>query len=69
MDMALSFPTEKVQGFDSDIFIPAALTGSAMNGDKVQVEITYRKAGRPRRRSRRRRDEAGARHHRRATAV
>ena len=38
-------PSEKVAGIDSDIFIPAALTGSAMNGDKVQVEITYRKPG------------------------
>ncbi|HEX5000641.1 MAG TPA: ribonuclease R [Terriglobia bacterium] len=38
-------PSRKIDGIDSDIFIPAALTGSAMNGDKVQVEITYRKAG------------------------
>ncbi|HET9218723.1 MAG TPA: hypothetical protein VFR18_17190, partial [Terriglobia bacterium] len=38
-------PAEKVAGVDSDIFIPAALVGSAMNGDKVQVEITYRKPG------------------------
>jgi len=38
-------PSQKVAGLDSDIFIPAALTGSAMNGDKVQVEITYRKPG------------------------
>jgi ribonuclease R len=36
---------EKIQGVDSDIFIPAALIGSAMNGDKVKVEITVRKAG------------------------
>ena len=38
-------PKEKVQGLESDIYIPAALIGSAMNGDKVKVEITYRKAG------------------------
>jgi ribonuclease R len=38
-------PSQKVAGVDSDIFIPAALTGSAMNGDRVQVEITYRKPG------------------------
>jgi len=38
-------PKEKIQGIDSDIFIPPALTGSAMNGDKVKVEITLRKAG------------------------
>src|SRR5215471_2195470 len=38
-------PKEKVQGVDSDIFIPAALLGSAMNGDKVKAEITFRKAG------------------------
>src|ERR1700756_4293773 len=38
-------PKEKIQGIDSDIYIPAALTGSAMNGDKVKAEITLRKAG------------------------
>ena len=38
-------PAEKVSDLDSDIFIPAPLTGSAMNGDRVQVEITYRKPG------------------------
>jgi ribonuclease R len=38
-------PSQKLAGLDSDIFIPAALTGTAMNGDKVQVEITYRKPG------------------------
>jgi ribonuclease R len=38
-------PTEKIQGVDSDIYIPSALIGSAMNGDKVKVEITFRKAG------------------------
>src|ERR1044071_6080331 len=27
-------PKEKIQGLDTDIFIPAALTGPAMNGDK-----------------------------------
>jgi ribonuclease R len=38
-------PSEKIPGIDSDIFIPAALTDSAMNGDKVKVEITMRKPG------------------------
>jgi len=38
-------PSQRLAGVDSDIFIPAALTGSAMNGDRVQVEITYRKPG------------------------
>ena len=38
-------PKEKIPGIDSDIFIPACLIGSAMNGDKVKVEITLRKAG------------------------
>jgi ribonuclease R len=38
-------PREKIQGVDSDIYIPAALVGSAMNGDKVKAEITFRKAG------------------------
>src|SRR5580692_1139465 len=38
-------PKEKIPGIDSDIFIPATLIGSAMNGDKVKVEITLRKAG------------------------
>src|SRR5215831_1858655 len=38
-------PKEKVQGVDSDIYIAAALLGSAMNGDKVKAEITFRKAG------------------------
>jgi ribonuclease R len=38
-------PSAKIAGVDSDIFIPASLTGPAMNGDKVQVEITYRKPG------------------------
>src|ERR1700704_217887 len=38
-------PKEKIPGIDSDIFIPAALIGSAMNGDKVKVEITFRKTG------------------------
>src|SRR6516165_9281637 len=31
-------PKEKVQGLDSDIYIPAALLNSAMNGDKVKAE-------------------------------
>jgi ribonuclease R len=38
-------PAKKIPGLDSDIFIPATLTGSAMNGDRVQFEITYRKPG------------------------
>src|SRR5229473_257053 len=38
-------PKEKIQGIESDIYIPAALIGSAMNGDKVKVEITFRKPG------------------------
>src|SRR3989440_11084782 len=38
-------PKEKIPGIDSDIFIPAPLIGSAMNGDKVKVEITFRKTG------------------------
>src|ERR1041385_1452375 len=29
---------EKVQGIESDIYIPAALLGSAMNGDTVKAE-------------------------------
>src|SRR5216110_1891896 len=36
-------PKEKIRGIESDIYIPAALMGSAMNGDKVKVEITLRK--------------------------
>src|SRR5947208_317453 len=38
-------PKEKIAGLDSDIFIPAPLTSPAMNGDKVKVEITFRKPG------------------------
>jgi len=38
-------PKEKIPGIDSDIHIPAALTDSAMNGDKVNIEITMRKPG------------------------
>src|SRR6266478_5203081 len=38
-------PKEKIQGIDSDIYVSPALIGSAMNGDKVKVEITFRKAG------------------------
>src|SRR2546421_3006892 len=34
-------PKEKIKGIDSDIYIPAALIGSAMNGDKVKVDITF----------------------------
>ena len=36
---------EKQRGIESDIYIPAPLLGSAMNGDKVKAEITLRKAG------------------------
>src|SRR4029453_622250 len=32
-------------GVDSDIYIPPPLIGSAMNGDKVKVEMTLRKVG------------------------
>src|SRR5947208_661183 len=38
-------PKEKIRGIESDIYITAALMGSAMNGDKVKVEITLRKPG------------------------
>lgn len=38
-------PAQKIDGIESDIFIPPPLTGSAMNGDKVNVEITVRKPG------------------------
>src|ERR1051326_2546037 len=38
-------PKEKIPGIESDIYIPAVLVGSAMNGDKVKVEITFRKPG------------------------
>jgi ribonuclease R len=38
-------PKEKIRGIESDIYIPAALMGSAMNGDKVKIEITLRKTG------------------------
>ncbi len=36
---------QKIEGIESDIFIPPPLTGSAMNGDKVNIEITLRKPG------------------------
>src|SRR6266566_7474940 len=39
-------PKEKIQGIESDIYIPAALIGPAMNGDSVKVEITLHKPGR-----------------------
>src|SRR5262249_36867500 len=42
---AFVIPKERPQGIDSDIYIPAALTGSAMNRDKVKIEITFRKPG------------------------
>src|SRR5436190_5245850 len=36
-------PKERIPGIESDIFIPPPLIGSAMNGDKVKIEITGRK--------------------------
>src|SRR5438552_13030834 len=39
-------PKEKIQGIESDIYIPAALIGPAMNGDSVKAEITLHKPGR-----------------------
>src|SRR5262245_60760152 len=42
---AFVIPKERIPGIDSDIYIPAALTNSAMNGDKVKAEITLRKTG------------------------
>jgi ribonuclease R len=36
---------ERVPGVESDIYIPPPFIGSAMNGDRVNVEITQRKAG------------------------
>ena len=38
-------PAEKVEGLGSDVFIPPPMTGSAMNGDKVQIEIVLHKPG------------------------
>jgi ribonuclease R len=38
-------PTQKVEGIESDIFIPSVATASSMNGDKVKIEITGRKPG------------------------
>jgi ribonuclease R len=38
-------PREKTPDAQSDIFIPPTQMGSAMNGDKVEVEITLRKSG------------------------
>lgn len=38
-------PKEKIPGIESDIYIPPPLLNSAMNGDKVKAEITFRKAG------------------------
>jgi exoribonuclease R len=39
-------PAQQIEGVGSDIFIPPSMTGSAMNGDKVQFEITLHKPGR-----------------------
>jgi len=38
-------PKEKIEGIESDIFIPSVLTNAAMDRDKVKVEITNRKPG------------------------
>jgi len=38
-------PAQKIESLGSDIFIPPPMTGSAMNGDKVQVEIVLHKPG------------------------
>src|SRR3989475_2883386 len=38
-------PKEKVRGIESDIYIPPALIGPGMSGNKVRIEITFRKPG------------------------
>src|SRR6185295_9234652 len=38
-------PAQKIESLGSDVFIPPPMTGSAMNGDKVQIEIVLRKPG------------------------
>lgn len=38
-------PKERIQGIESDIFIPPSATNTAMNGDKVKIEVTQRKPG------------------------
>ena len=38
-------PGKKPQGIDGDIYIPAALINTAMNGDSVKAELTLRKPG------------------------
>jgi ribonuclease R len=38
-------PAQKIEGLGSDVFIPPPMTGSAMNGDKVQIEIVLHKPG------------------------
>jgi len=38
-------PAQKIESLGSDVFIPPPMTGSAMNGDKVQIEITLHKPG------------------------
>jgi ribonuclease R len=38
-------PAQKIESLGSDIFIPPPMTGSAMNGDKVQIEIVLHKPG------------------------
>jgi len=38
-------PAQKIESLGSDVFIPPSMTGSAMNGDKVQIEIVLRKPG------------------------
>jgi ribonuclease R len=38
-------PAQKIESLGSDVFIPPPMTGSAMNGDKVQIEIVLHKPG------------------------
>ncbi len=38
-------PAQKIESLGSDVFIPPPMTGSAMNGDKVQIEIMLHKPG------------------------
>jgi ribonuclease R len=38
-------PSQKIESLGSDVFIPPSMTGSAMNGDKVQIEILLHKPG------------------------
>src|SRR6476659_4361025 len=38
-------PKERIPGLATDLFIPPAAIGPAMNGDTVKAEITQRKTG------------------------